>query len=65
MHTPVMVRFGEGDLRTVDLGAFKLVIDRLDYAVGLGIANQLEYEPHLTQFVKAHITNQIGKYVTL
>jgi FkbM family methyltransferase len=55
MHTPVMVRFGEGDLRTVDLGAFKLVIDRLDYAVSLGIANQLEYEPHLTQFVKAHI----------
>jgi FkbM family methyltransferase len=54
-HTPVAIRFGQNDLRTVQLGGFKLVCDRMDHAVGSGIINEQHYEPHLTEFVHGYL----------
>ena len=54
-HTPVAIRFGQNDLQTVQLGAFKLVCDRFDHAVSSGIIDEQHYEPHLTEVVHGHL----------
>ena len=48
--TPITVRFTQDDIRTVDMGSFKVVTDRHDFAVGLAIGPHTPWEPHLSDF---------------
>ena len=50
--TPITVRFTQDDIRIVDMGSFKLVTDRRDFAVGLGIGPDTPWEPHLSGFLR-------------
>jgi FkbM family methyltransferase len=52
LATPIAVRFGAGDIETVDCGDFRLVVDRADRAVGGAVKADRHYERHLSDFVR-------------
>ena len=52
LPTALSVQVTESDLRCVDCGAFKLVIDRWDVVLGRNLLFGQDYDPHLSSFLK-------------
>lgn len=54
-QTPVYVRAGPADLKQIEVGSFKLIVDQSDFGVSMHISEDESYEPHLMNFMRSTI----------
>jgi FkbM family methyltransferase len=50
--TSINVRFSPEDLEMIDMGSFKMILDKSDISVSREILSSKDYEPHLRAFVQ-------------